>query len=100
MIGSNGLRQGEIKQDGIGQGQAAGEQKRHVDSPAAHHAADRRSEDEAESESCANQSHALRAIFFGGYVSDVRLSGGYVAAGNSVNDSADEEHPQSRGKSQ
>src|SRR5205814_1341478 len=75
MIGRDRFRQRKIKQNRISEGEPAGKQKRHVDSPAAEDAADRRTEHESQSERRANQSHPFRAIFFRGDISDVSLRG-------------------------
>ena len=100
MIRRDCFRQREVKQHGVRQGEAAGKKKRHVDSPATQDPTNRRTEDKAESKRRTNQSHALRAIFFAGDIRDVSLCSRDVTAGNSVDDSADEEHQECGRKSQ
>ena len=63
-------------------------------------ATDRRPKNEAQAKRRADQSHAPRAVLFRRHVRDVSLGRRNVAAGNAVDDSPDEQHPQRRGKTQ
>ena len=75
MITRNRLRQGKVKENRVCESESAGEKKRHINSPAAENAADRRAKHKAKSKGRANQTHAFRAILFRGYVGDVGLRG-------------------------
>ena len=110
MVGRYGLRQHEVEQRRVCESERAREDEGHADArnvvaaqidvPAAQHAADGRAEDEAEAEGRADQTHPLRSVLFGRHVGDVGLRGRDVAARDAVNDSAREEHPELRRKSQ
>src|SRR5262249_33286326 len=100
MILCYGFRQGEEKQNRVCQRETAGKKERYIDAPAAENAANSRTKNKAQSESSANQSHSFRPIFFGRDIGDVRLRGRNIAAGNSIDDSADKKHPQGCRESQ
>ena len=100
MIGRDRFRQGEVEQDYVGQREAAGKKKRHVGAPAAQDSADGWTKNKAQSKGCANQSHSFGAIFLGRNVGNVGLGGRDVAARNSIDDAADEQHQQRRRKSE
>src|SRR5687767_15078565 len=98
MIRRYGFRQREIKQGRVCETQTSSKKKRYVNTPAAQYAAKCRAKDEPETESCAEQSHSLGPILLGRDVGDVSLRSGDVAAGNAVENSAHEKHPESPGK--
>ena len=100
MIRGDSFRQREVKQNGICECESAGEKKGNIDAPAAQDATDRRPKNKTQAKSRADQAHSLGAIFFGGDIRDVSLRRRDVAAGNSIDDPAEKQHPQRRGESQ
>ena len=92
MIRRDCFRQSEIEQHRIRETQRRREDKRHVNSPTAQDAADRWSKNKAETKRRADQAHSFRAILFGRDVGDVGLRSRDVAAGDAVENAADEEH--------
>src|SRR5947208_3959581 len=100
MTGRDCLRQGEVEQNYVSQREAAGKQKRNVGAPATQYPADGGTKNEAQSKRCADQSHSLGAIFFGGDVGDVGLRGRDIAARNSIDDATHKQHRQGSGKTE
>src|SRR5258705_7434255 len=94
MIGRNRFSQSEVKQQGVCETQAGGEEKRYCNTPVAEYAADCRTKNKPQPEGCANQAHSFRPIFLGGDVGDVGLRGRYVSARNAVEDTSHEKHPE------
>src|SRR5262249_9197053 len=94
MIGGDGFGQSEIKEHCLGETETRRKEERNVNAPLAQDAADCWSKNKAESKRGANQAHAFRAIFSGSDVGDVGLRRRDVAAGDAVENSAGEEHPE------
>src|SRR5688572_12103223 len=98
MLRSYGFRQSEIEQNCIREGQRGRKKKRHVNSPAAENAADRRSKDKPESKGSAEQSHSFGAVFFSCDIGDVRLRSGDIPTRDAIQNPSQKKHPQSVGK--
>src|SRR5689334_22575491 len=100
MIGGDRFGQSEVKQQRVGKTESGREEERDVNAPLAQYAANRWSKNKPESKRGADHAHALRAIFGGGDVGDVGLCGRDVAAGDAVENSAGEKHPERRCESE
>src|ERR1051325_10307117 len=92
MIGRHRFREGEVKQQCSREAERRGKEERHVNAPLAENPADRWSKNESQPKRGADQSHAFRAVLFGGDVGDVGLRGRDVSASDAVEYAADKEH--------
>src|ERR1044072_1004292 len=100
MIRRDGFRKREIEQHCVREAEHCGEDKRHLNAPAAQDAADRWSKNKSETKRSADQSHSFSAVLFGGDVGDVRLRGRDVAARDAVENAADKKHDDGFGESE
>ena len=94
MIGRDGLRQSEVKQQRVCEAKAGGKQEGHPHAPAAQYAADGWPKNKTQTKGCANQAHSFRAIFFGGDVGDISLRRRDVSASDAVKDASHKKHPE------
>src|SRR6266487_903985 len=100
MIGRNCFRQSEIKEDRVRERQASCKQEWNIDSPTTQDSANCRTEDKSQTESGANQAHSFRAIFLRRDIGDIGLRGRDIAAGDSVYDSSQKQHPEGSGEAE
>ncbi len=75
MILRHSFRQREIEQHRIGEAKSSGEEKRHVNTPAAQYSSNSWSKNESQTKRRADQPHTLGPFFFGGDVCNIGLRG-------------------------
>jgi hypothetical protein len=94
MLARKALRQDEVNEEGICDGESRGKIERRAVGNATHETANERTESKPETERGANHTHGARALFRSGDVGDIGLGNGDVPAGDAGKNSCHEKQRQ------